>query len=67
MILIALMQPYLKELQRHLTIRLGEASGVMSSAYKAFLDALVESTFTFSHQALRPTEVCTFKLGGKKS
>ncbi|KAI5002047.1 hypothetical protein ZWY2020_026697 [Hordeum vulgare] len=48
--------PYLKELQRHLTVRLGEASDAMSNAYKALLDAFVESTFTFSDQLLRPTE-----------
>ncbi|KQJ98060.1 hypothetical protein BRADI_3g34721v3 [Brachypodium distachyon] len=38
---------YLKELQQELTSKLSEAS-------EGLLDALVDSTFTFSNQPLRP-------------
>ncbi|KAM0887592.1 hypothetical protein ACQ4PT_028922 [Festuca glaucescens] len=48
--------PYLKELQRHLTTRLVRASDAIRSFPSTFLEAFVGSTFTFHHQPLRPTE-----------
>uniref|UniRef100_A0A0E0AUQ9 Uncharacterized protein n=1 Tax=Oryza glumipatula TaxID=40148 RepID=A0A0E0AUQ9_9ORYZ len=48
--------PHFKEFQQQLTTKLGEASAAVTMASSLLLDAFVDSTFTFSHQSLRPTE-----------
>nr|BAD05367.1 hypothetical protein [Oryza sativa Japonica Group] len=52
--------PHFKEFQQQLTTKLGEASAAVTMASSLLLDAFVDSTFTFSHQSLRPTEGLEF-------
>ncbi|KAF2919435.1 hypothetical protein DAI22_08g133400 [Oryza sativa Japonica Group] len=49
-------KPYFREIQVHLSSKLGEASNAMNSTYQQLLDSFVDHTFTFKCQPLRPTE-----------
>ncbi|XP_052166384.1 carotenoid 9,10(9',10')-cleavage dioxygenase 1-like [Oryza glaberrima] len=49
-------KPYFREIQEHLSSKLGEASNAMNSTYQQLLDSFVDHTFTFKCQPLRPTE-----------
>ncbi|XP_047071128.1 carotenoid 9,10(9',10')-cleavage dioxygenase 1-like [Lolium rigidum] len=50
--IISTAKPYFKELQQQFALR----TGAVNSISKRLLGAFVESTFTLSHQPLRPTE-----------
>uniref|UniRef100_A0A0E0LUB1 Carotenoid cleavage dioxygenase n=1 Tax=Oryza punctata TaxID=4537 RepID=A0A0E0LUB1_ORYPU len=49
-------KPYFREIQEHLSSKLGQASNAMNSTYQQLLDSFVDHTFTFKRQHLRPTE-----------
>ncbi|VAI17417.1 unnamed protein product [Triticum turgidum subsp. durum] len=46
----------IQELQRQLSSRINDASLVLKNAPQRLLDAIVDSTFKFTHQALLPSE-----------
>lgn len=50
-------KPLFQELQRQLSLKIDDASQILKNAPHRLLDAIVDSTFKFTAQALLPSEV----------